>query len=223
MKNERYARLVAARKDCRVCPQLANPSVVESGVLDSDRIGPYSQWQGNLDAPLVVVGQDFADTSTFRRVQGWPGERVATNKNLVRLLAAAGFSVPLPRIGSPDDTLFFTNAVLCLKQGSMQRAIPSSCFQACAQRFLRPTIDLVAPRAVAALGAGALGAVLLAYGLRSPGPLLELVVAGVTFDLPSGARVFPLCHPSPTVHATTRSLALQESDWSRVGEWLRAA
>ncbi len=59
-KHEAYERLVAARKACKRCrPRLANPAYIAEGHLDSAEIGPYSRWQGNLYAPIVVVGQDL--------------------------------------------------------------------------------------------------------------------------------------------------------------------
>lgn len=59
-----YTDLVAARKTCRRCATLTNPSSVASPP-DSERIGPYSLWQGNLNAPLIIVAQDFADLTTY--------------------------------------------------------------------------------------------------------------------------------------------------------------
>lgn len=222
MKARAYAELVAERKACRACPELENPAVTSAGRHDSDRIGPYSRWQGNLDAELVVVAQDFADTKTFEAVQGWPGEKVSTNLALVELAAAAGLSVSPPKRGVSDDQLFFTNAVLCLKRGKMQARIPEQCFRTCGRLFLRRTIELVAPRAVAALGAGALDSVLAAFGKpRRRGSLIALIEAGQTFDVAGGVRVFPLCHPSPTVRNTTRSFTRQKADWACLGRWLQ--
>lgn len=117
-KQAEYLKLVAERKVCHACaPELTNPSVIEGGALDSEHIGPHSRWQGNLDAELVVVAQDFADDKTFVRVRGWPGEKVQTNRRLVELVAAAGITIVAPKRGCCDDRLFFTNAVLCLKRG----------------------------------------------------------------------------------------------------------
>jgi uracil-DNA glycosylase len=220
LKNRTYNELVTVRKDCRACPPLVNPAVAADGELDSDRIGPYSRWQGNLHSDLVVVGQDFADVETFTRVGGWPGENVGTNLTLVELLAAAGFTISPPRRGISSDQVFFTNAVLCLKHGSMQAAIPPACFRACGLRFLRPTIELVSPKVVATLGTHALDAVLSAFELSRSQPLLALIRDGFTFQLTCGARLFPMCHPSRTVINTTRSLDLQKSDWKRIGEHL---
>lgn len=219
-KSQRYLKLVESRKTCNLCTGLTNPAVVAGGSLDSDRIGPYSRWQGNLYSELVVVAQDFADLDTFRAVQGWPGERVGTNTTLVDLVAAAGITIAPPNRGNPEDRLFFTNAVLCLKRGNMQTKIPDDCFRECGKRFLRKTLELVQPRAVAALGEGAVNAVLYAFDLPRVRGITALARSGRTFHLPWGARVFPMCHPSPTVLNTHRSKEEQESDWRRLGQWL---
>lgn len=216
-----YSTLVSQRKQCRACPRLMNPAAIDGGIFDSDHIGPYSRWQGNLDARLVVVAQDFADVDTFRRVQGWPGERVQTNLTLVKLLEAAGIDVLPPRMGVSDDRVFFTNAVLCLKAGNMQAAVPKKYFHTCGERFLRPIIELVAPAAVATLGVGALDAVLYAFGKRRSVGFRELMQQGEVFDLMETCRLFPMYHPSRTVLNTTRPLAQQTEDWKRLGVWLQ--
>lgn len=45
-KKARYHALVKARKMCRVCSDLTNPSVYEGGAFDCEAIGAWSQWQG---------------------------------------------------------------------------------------------------------------------------------------------------------------------------------
>lgn len=215
-KAERYRRLVAERRSCDDCaPALTNPARVDGAVHDSERIGGYMRWQGNLDAPLVVVAQDFADVRSFRACGGWPDPRLRTNRRLVRFLRVAGFDVALPRQGAPEDTVFFTNAVLCLKQGGISAPVPRRCFERCATRFLRRTLDLVRPRAVAALGSSAVNATLHAYGLPPEPRLRPLLGEGRTFDLVPGMRLFPMPHPS------REATALHEMLWAALGSWLR--
>lgn len=103
----------------------------------------------------------------------------------------------------------------------MQSPIAAACFREWGTRFLRPLVDLVRPRAIAALGTGALDGVLGAFGIRRNAGLIELIERRETYDLPNGGRVFPLCHPSPTVMNVMRSMERQKEDWRRVGEWLR--
>ena len=221
-KPERYRLLVDQRKGCARChPALSNASVIDGGCHDADRIGAYSRWQGNLDAELMVVGQDFADVEGFRDHRGWAGERVRTNLTLVDRVAQAGVTIAPPRYGVADDRLFFTNAVLCMKSGGMQAAIPNPCFRHCGRLFLRPLVELLAPRVVVTLGERAMRAVCDAFDIRPPGRLADIVAQPL--PLPVAATVLmPLYHPSPTVLNTTRSLATQRADWRRVGRVLLA-
>lgn len=222
-----YSELVAARKKCEACPCLTNPSKYPE--LDSEHIGPYSRWQGNLNSDLLVVGQDSSDLNTYLHHGGdWPGESVQTNLVLVDLLRAAGLEITPPKRDIPDDRLFFTNAVLCLKptdpakRRSMQGAVQAGYVQTCGSKFLRPTIELIRPRAVATLGLSALSATLTAFGIIKPKGLLSLIDSARTFDLPCNTRVFPMCHPNRTVLNTTRSISKQKGDWQRLGNWLAA-
>lgn len=58
-----YQALVEDRKMCNACtgliPKMINPSSIESGKYDTDQIGPWTQWQGDLNAELMIVGQDW--------------------------------------------------------------------------------------------------------------------------------------------------------------------
>lgn len=220
-KLERYRVLVERRKACRLCAELVNPAQLEDGRLDRDEVGPYANWQGNLDAAVLVIGQDFADQGTFRKLRGWPGSAVSTNLALIELAAEAGFNLQKPVLGQPDDVLFFTNAVLCLKPGSMSARVPSRCFETCGKAFLRATVELVNPRAVVTLGVGALRALEHAFELSQHGDLGAVVEPGPAFFLPSGAAVFPRYHPSRTVMNIARSFAEQRADWRRIGDWLQ--
>ena len=47
------AALVASRKPCTACTGLINPAACDGGVHESDQVGPWSLWQGNLNADLV--------------------------------------------------------------------------------------------------------------------------------------------------------------------------
>ena len=189
-------------------------------MLDSDRIGPYTQWQGNLSAPLMVVAQDFSDVAGFRKYRGWAGTDIQTNLTLQRLLACAGVKISVPAYGAPDDQLFFTNAVLCMKsgtQGGRQQNIPSRCFKNCSS-FLRRTIEIVAPTVVVTLGVGALKAARLAFPSENNEPLRAVV--GRCLPFAPGIALVPMYHPSPTVVNTHRCIERMCEDWSKLRELL---
>ena len=67
-KQDRYAQLVTQRRACTACEslKLVNPSRCSGGIYDNTgHIGPWTQWQGNLEADLMVVGQDWGGVDYF--------------------------------------------------------------------------------------------------------------------------------------------------------------
>jgi hypothetical protein len=82
MRDDDYEQLVARRKHCHACKGMINPSEVDGGRFDSGQIGPWSRWQGNLSADLMVVGQDWGDEGYFRQGEGWDRATNPTNRTL---------------------------------------------------------------------------------------------------------------------------------------------
>jgi DNA polymerase len=219
VKRARYNALVEARKACRACAGLTNPSVCHGGTFDRDEVGAWSRWQGNLDANLMVIGQDWGDVAWFVREAGCSTSTSQTNRTLVKLLGDAGFEVKLPCESSGRGALFFTNAVLCLKEGGAQARVRDECFRNCGTRFLRPLIDLIRPRVVACLGERAYRAVLTSCGLR-PGKFREAVESESPVDLPGGVSVFAVYHCGARILNTHRRFSAQRDDWRRIGKFL---
>jgi DNA polymerase len=224
-KLARYRDLVTRRKHCELCPQrhgckVRNPAHINHAQHDSDEIGPYSRWQGNLNSELMVVAQDFADVDSFCDYEGWPGGDVHTNRTLVDLVSHAGITIKLPENWIPDDRLFFTNAVLCMKQGRRQTPIPHVCVKQCAQAFLRELILIVDPKVVVTLGRPAMRAVHWAFGMPAPTRLSAEV--GRVIPLTPAINLVPLYHPSPSVINISRDMEEQRADWKRLGEFLFA-
>lgn len=223
-KVNRYEVLTASRKSCSLCEdQLVNASQIDGGKYDTDRIGAYSNWQGNLDSPIVLVAQDFADVNGFRQLNGWAGHRVGTNLTLIKLFESVGITLAVPEFGVPGDVVFFTNAVLCMKKGvegkrRMQQSLPAACFKNC-RPFLRRTIDMVSPRIVLGLGAKAIRSVLGCYQIKMKVKMADM--AGKPILLSDNCVLVPLYHPSRTVLNTHRSFEKMKKDWSVISEILR--
>ncbi len=218
-KVAKYEALVDARKACRVCTGVINGSSIENGVYDCDEIGAWSQWQGNLNAQLVVVGQDWGDVDWFLRAKGYPTSTSKTNITLVELLRAAGLAINLANKTTGRGLLFFTNAILCMKDGGAQAPVKPSWLRNCGSRFLRPTIELVRPKVVVCLGAKAYGSVMVAYELTAR-RFREAVESGEPDVLPDQVYVFPVYHCGAYVLNTHRKLPAQIQDWKRIGNFL---
>ncbi|MEX0887574.1 MAG: uracil-DNA glycosylase family protein [Phycisphaeraceae bacterium] len=159
---------------------------IDGGAWDCDRTGGYSQWRGSLDTELMVTAQYFADVNGFAEGRGCVGQRVGTNLTLVELVAEAGITIEPPRTGNPDNRLFFTNAVLCMKEGGYAAAVPVGCYKRCGHRFLRPTVELVAPRVAVTLGTGATSSLGLVVRVGQ-GRLVALLTLHA--DLAGGQRI----------------------------------
>src|SRR5579863_7505103 len=145
-KQHRYSNLVEKRKECRLCENLGltNPSVCEGGVYDSaGHIGPWTQWQGNLDAELMVIAQDWGGTKYYIKHKGVEEDINITNKRIRELLASVGVNIALPREPQAIRPLFFTNSVLCLRSGHSLTSgnVRSRCFTNCSGAFLRPQME----------------------------------------------------------------------------------
>jgi len=211
-KRAAYADLVQARKACAVCgAALTNPAQYCGGAHDCDEIGTWSRWRGDLDAAVMVVGQDWGDVGYFERNRGLDDPVNPTNVALVALMREAGID-----LGAATG-VFLTNAILCLKGGNMQATVTREWFEACGPRFLRPLIELVQPRVLVTLGAHAYASVARLYGLeRRRFRAAVETPAGIELP-PAGPRLFPMYHCGRRILNTHRGMDAQRTDWRRVG------
>ena len=214
-----YAKLVGRRKSCCCCAGLTNPSRCAGGEFDSSQLGPWSLWQGNLEADLLIVGQDWGDTKYFLDNGGRDTPANPTNRTLRHLLSVAGVHIGPPSVeATSSESVFFTNAILCLKEGGMQARVERSWFANCGRLFLKPTIELISPKVVVTLGERAYRAVCSTYGLRQKP--FRSAVDGEPAQLPSGPLLLPVYHCGARILNTHRPLSFQERDWMRVGRTL---
>lgn len=217
---ESYDTLVSRRRACRVCVGLRNPALVAAGAYDHGEIGPWSSWQGKLDAPLMIVGQDYSDVSYFESRRGLEDPKNTTNLNLVKLLASIGISICAPGERSGRGEVFLTNAILCLKEGGMQAPVRSEWFVECGRRFLRAQVELVHPNVVVGLGERAHNAIRGAFGLQSE-PIRRAICSPGT-RLSNGTLSVGVYHCGARVINIARNFELQLQDWQRVAAGLIA-
>ena len=220
-KIDAYSSLVEKRKSCQECGDLCNPATVISGKYDSEQIGPWSLWQADLNAELLIVGQDWGDISYFQKWQGrdQPSGN-PTNENLQKLLNHLGVQIGRPR-DPQDQVVFFTNLILCLKAGGLQAAVNDHWFTNCARAFFGPLVEIIKPRAILALGKKVSESILDLYGIQHSKNLrLSEMMSQSPFSLTSSAVLFPLYHCGAGGINRNRSMPEQEKDWSRIKEWL---
>jgi uracil-DNA glycosylase len=228
-KPERYAKLVDDRRNCRKCAAVVNPSACAGGKYDNAaHIGPWSDWQGNLDADTMIIGQEWGGTDNYERQFGRDRDGDPTNGNLVTLMANIGVTLPPPSAmqGTTENgVFFFTNGVLCLRQGSatnrtdgekgaQKNALSKDTFSNCARTFLRAQIELVEPRFVLILGLLAWNGLMEAFSLPPRSTLKEAFLLG-HLPLNRSTIAFPLFHCGSKLHLN-RPLHLQIDDWKKM-------
>jgi DNA polymerase len=218
-KLSRYANLIEERRACRACAGLVNPAAVAGGLHDAEAIGPWTAWQGNLNAPVMLVGQDYSDVAYFERRQGIEDLGNPTNKALVKLFESIGIRLTAPGERNGGGEVFFTNAILCLKSGGMQASVRSEWFATCGSRFLKRQIELVSPGVTIGLGARAYAAVLSAFGL--PRELFVHATRSMGTTLPTGGVALAVYHCGRRVTNGIRPFEQQLIDWTRIGRVLR--
>jgi uracil-DNA glycosylase len=211
-----YRNLVQSRKNCYLCKGLTNPAEYDNGIFDSDHIGPWSRWQGNLNTQLLIIGQDWGDTGYFQRNGGHEVDNNPSNKTIRELLA----SIEIP-IGPPSasnlgmSSIFLTNAILCLKEGGLGAEVKREWFNNCGHHFLKPLIEIISPKVVVSLGKYAYETISKLYNLPKM-PFRDAVDRQGGIHLSKGVVPLPVYHCSPRVLHTHRRLAQQKSDWQRI-------
>lgn len=232
-KQATYLALVAQRKQCCVCPK-SNLNVVRLSDCHQDEygsidIGPWTEWQGNLDAELMVVGQDWGGTENYQGQRGCDRDGDDTNTNLVVLLDSIGRGIEQPseyqhRTRKLKHQHYFTNAMLCLRSGNSTKGKKggeepkAQCFRNCAREFLKPQIDLVRPRVIVALGGIAYRAILNEYGMKSE-KTMKAAMERTAIDGPvllDGMQLVPVYHCGARVTRSMRSVDRQKEDWKLV-------
>jgi uracil-DNA glycosylase family 4 len=135
---------------------------------------------------------------------------------LCKLLAEAGFLAEVPSHGDvADGDVFFTNAVLCLKKGSIQDVPVWDDFENCSG-FLRSQIEIIQPKLVVCLGARPYRAVLAAFGLTPAKGLHRDAVDGEPVVLcEGGPRAVAMYDCSPS-GLRNRNKEEQRQDWKRL-------
>lgn len=162
-----YNQLVQKRKAFRFFDGLLNPSEIEGGKYDCEQIGAWSQWHGNLNAEIFLIGQDWGDIDYFVDNQGCDIDSNPTNRNIIELFKCVGIDIGIPSKPNVSTPVFFTNSILGIKvDGKMAGKISQSWARQCTDAFLKPLIDIINPRVIITLGTVAYGEVAYLYGLR---------------------------------------------------------
>lgn len=139
-----YRQLVEKRKTHVFKNGLVNPSETN---FDIDEIDPWTQWQNNIHANILVVGQEFTNVEVYERTEG-KVERLPdryeypSNKNIKEYFDILEYDLGHPLNPNKENKIFFTNAVSGLKSGSMSSNFKDTWLSESREHFLKPLIDL---------------------------------------------------------------------------------
>lgn len=242
-KTIKYNNLVTKRKECTLCKEYGfkNQFATE---YDTSEIGNWTTWANNLDADVIIIGQDYSNQEIFERDEGkielnkltdnsHPNEySTRTNFYLRELTKRIGLDIGLPTETSIAK-IFLTNSVLCLKSGAMNASIPQGVFKNCGSAFLLSLVELISPQVIITLGLTATKAVISAYKnkIENSSDLLNDSFAQVFKKSPiqiseSDTLIFPVYHPSSLGRTNRQKIdiekrngwELQKEDWINIKE-----
>lgn len=160
-----YKQLVEERKKYVFeDTEIKNPS--ELSISNDEHLNAWAYWYGNLNADILLIGQDFGSYAYYLNNDGKDDPKNPTSLNLSTLFQQLGIDIGDSENPNDNAKLYFTNAVLGVKNGGMAEAIKRNWYKDTATKFLKPLIDIVQPKVIIAMGSVAYDAVSIIYKLK---------------------------------------------------------
>jgi len=217
-KQEEYRKLVEKRKSFKFQDGLTNPSETN---YDINQIEPWAQWQNNLDAEILVIGQEFCDLKTFNKCNGKVElfENVyeyPANKNLQHYLSQIGYDPGHPFSPNTKAKLFFTNCVMGLKNGKMSANFSDKWINESRTNFLEPLINIVKPKYI--IGIGSKPTLSLSRIFKFKFDSMKNIIEQNAIKV-NDVKIFPVYHTGG-LGLRNRKKELQNKDWKKIGNSL---
>ncbi len=211
-KREELFQLAKRRQVHRLRPH-ACLADFHSGFYECDHVSPWSISAGNVDAEVMIIGQDWASSDVLEREPDEDRRRIGqewssrTNTNLREFLGYMGLGF---------SETYATNVFPFIKRGKKSAPIPFRYLVSCAKTYALPQIEIVSPRMAICLGKAAFNAVCRAAGLRPtewsmarlPGPHTRI----------SSVEIYGLPHPSPFGIINAGGKDAVGRSWSLLGQ-----
>lgn len=213
-----YRELVDKRKTFRFQPDLKNPSET---AYDVEEIEPWAQWQNNLMAKILVIGQEFCDYTTYTNTGGkvelYPDRyEYPANKNIKEFFDLLEYDIGHPCNPNREAPIFFTNAVMGLKDGTMSANFKDKWLSESRESFLIPLIEIINPNVIITIGAKATKSLSKIYGFKMKSHTNMVNESPIEVG---DKKVFPVFHTGG-LGLRNRSKALQIEDWKAIKKWL---
>ena len=233
MKKDEFRRLVEDVSKCHICERLVTLPHIESSEclenddhgLDTDRpyINRWNLWQGNLDADIMVIGQDYGqkEDGVAIEVCSHADSTNHTDRKLRELIEGA-FAKSLDEI-----PLFFTNMANCYRKKRTSGGMHSGWLPICANKYMERLIRIIRPKIIIVLGRSAFEALHCMENLsvKCLDPIksgkesyAEMIQHRYQIDLDDKKiDVFPVYHPGANSQMN-RTFEQQLEDWKKISE-----
>jgi uracil-DNA glycosylase len=192
-KREELLHLAKVRKhDNDLCPPHYHLACFHGGKYECDYVSPWSKLAHNLDAELMIIGQDWASSDVsneeFDEDRMIRGQKYSskTNTNLREFLK-------LMRLEFSDT--YATNLFPFIKPGPKNATIPRDDLERCAWKYALPQIDIVSPRMALCLRKPTFDAVGRALG-ELPIEWIKGELIG-PYTTSNGVEIYGMPHPGP--------------------------
>ncbi len=212
-KSQKLRKLAKCRQEDSLPPH-ACLADFHGGLYECDYVSPWSISACNVDAEVMIIGQDWASSDVLEqecdkkrqeRQRTGQDSSSPTNKNLCEFLGYMGLGF---------SETYATNVFPFIKRGKKSDPIPCRDLVSCAETYALPQIEIVSPRMAICLGQRTFDAVCRAGGqdlrdwkrARSPGPHIRI----------SSVKVYGLPHPAARIKKETKV-----DRWRRLGQHLQ--
>jgi uracil-DNA glycosylase len=139
------------------------------------------------------------------------------NRNLVEYFKVLGYDLGHPLAPDRANPIFFTNAVMGLKNGSMSSNFSDRWLEESRREFLIPLLDVIKPKIIITIGAKPTVTIGKIYSFPV-GSQTHMVNAAPIRTI-AGPMVFPVFHTGG-LGLVNRPKAQQLEDWRRIKTWL---
>jgi|GEM_PF-898035 len=187
-KHEKYIKLVEDVRHCTLCDQYPvngkNGQITLTHDTGRRHINLWAEWQGSLDAEILMIGQDWgyiegermglAGEDYTRKLEKYiddgniycefDGGNTATDFRTIYLFEQAlGIDAR-----NRNDKLFFTNSIQCYKTGGLSEDTSPKWFKLCNENYVKRLIAIIQPKVIITVGKSAL------LGLQQCGEFTDL-------------------------------------------------
>lgn len=186
-------------------------------------LNPWAAWQGNLNADILFIGQDFSDEEYFKEnfENNWKKEIDSpTNKSLKELFSLLDINIQLPTIESNQaHKLYFTNAILGIKRNGMSAKVYPKYYEKTSHLFTKRLINIIKPKYIIVMGAVAYNMICKLYNQTIEKKLSSAIDKNGTLKLDNHTQLFVVAHCSG-LGKRNRNYLQQKKDWSNIKQFI---